>query len=33
MDAPTFLKITPEWVALCRWDGTREIVEVSIDRG
>jgi hypothetical protein len=32
MDAPTFLKITSERVALCRWDGTRENVDVSIDR-
>lgn len=33
LDAPTFLKITPERVALCRWDGTHESVDVSIDRG
>jgi len=33
LDRPTFLKFTPERAALCRWDGTREHEEASIDRG
>ncbi|MEK6612995.1 MAG: UDP-2,3-diacylglucosamine diphosphatase [Gemmatimonadota bacterium] len=33
LDAPTFLKLAPDHVALCRWDGTAEFVDVSIDRG
>ncbi len=32
LDAATFLKVTREQVALCRWDGRRELVEASIDR-
>lgn len=32
LDAPTFLKLTPERVSLCRWDGTSERTEASIDR-
>lgn len=32
MDAPTFLKLTPDRVALCHWDGTAEHVDVSIAR-
>lgn len=32
LDEPTFLKFTPERAALCRWDGTREIEMVSIER-
>ncbi len=32
LDAPTFLKLTPERVSLCRWDGTTEREEVSIER-
>ena len=32
LDAPTFLKITPERVSLCHWDGTRDVVDASIDR-
>ena len=33
LDAPSFLKVTPERVALCRWDGVAEQVNASIDRG
>jgi UDP-2,3-diacylglucosamine hydrolase len=33
MDAPTFLKLTPDRVALCHWDGAAEQVDASIDRG
>jgi hypothetical protein len=32
LDAPTFLKFTPDRVSLCRWDGTIEHEEASIDR-
>lgn len=32
LDEPTFLKFTPERVALCRWDGAREHEQASIDR-
>ena len=33
LDAPTFLKLTPDRVALCHWDGATEHVDASIDRG
>jgi predicted phosphodiesterase len=32
LDEPRFLKLTPERVSLCRWDGTTERAEVSIER-
>ena len=32
LNEPTFLKLTPERVALCRWDGAREIEETAIER-
>lgn len=32
MDTPSVLEITPERVALCRWDGTTVRVDASIDR-
>jgi len=32
LDAATFLKFTPDRVALCRWDGGREHEQVSLDR-
>ncbi|MDE3129366.1 MAG: hypothetical protein KGL38_15255, partial [Gemmatimonadota bacterium] len=33
LDAPTFLRITPERIALCRWDGSAEGVTLdAVDR-
>lgn len=32
LNEPTFLKFTPGRVALCRWDGTREHEDASIER-
>ncbi len=33
LDAPTFLRVTPERVALCRWDGSAEgVTLVAVDR-
>jgi UDP-2,3-diacylglucosamine hydrolase len=33
LDAPTFLRVTPERVALCRWDGSAEGVTLdAVDR-
>lgn len=33
LDGPTFVKLTPDRVALCHWDGSTERVSASIDRG
>ena len=32
LDAPTFIKFTPERVALCRWDGCAEREEATLER-
>ncbi len=32
LDDATFLKFTPERIALCRWDGERELEQAAIER-
>lgn len=32
MDEPSFLKFTQDSVALCRWDGTREYLQIELGR-